>query len=106
MGQESLRKVFASKKDMAQAAAQPLVSGEQLDPPNYAEVWTEEASQLFHAAYLDDEERLHLPNAQGVVRHGRVSVGQLIPTFIHRCFAGMRQDRRVITSEESPDNRD
>lgn len=42
---------------MAQAAETPLVLVDPLGLPKYGEAWMEEASRVFHAGYLDYEER-------------------------------------------------
>lgn len=85
---------------MAHAASTPLVVGESLTPPKYGEVWTEEASRVFFAAYLDYEERLQLANDQGIVQHSKVSMGQLIPNYIHRCFEGFYKYQTAMSAEE------
>ncbi|MEP0580138.1 MAG: reverse transcriptase domain-containing protein [Marinobacter sp.] len=63
-------------------------------------MWTEQASRVFYAAYLDYEERLQLANAQGVVQHSKVSMGQLIPNYIHRCFEGFYKHQTTMTASE------
>ena len=73
----------------ADRVSTPLVMGEQVETVKYGDVWTEEASRKFFAAYIDYEERLRLANATGFVRHEKVSMGQLIPGYILRCFESM-----------------
>ena len=60
--------------------------GETLHPPKYGKEWNEVASRKFLGAYLDYEERLHIANQEGGVRHTQVPVGQLIPAYIRQCF--------------------
>ncbi|CAM9771515.1 unnamed protein product [Hapterophycus canaliculatus] len=80
--------------------ATPVVVGEQLNPPKYGDSWSEEASRIFFAAFLDYEERVKFANAEGVVRRQVMSVSQLIPIFIQRCFAQHFYGRREVTTEE------
>lgn len=93
-------KVFDIQNDMAQAPSTSLVLFEPLDPLVYSELGTDEASGNFYAASLDYEVRSYLGSAQGGVRHARVSIGQLISTYIYRCFEEMYDDRRAVTPEE------
>ena len=62
-------------------AATSVVMGEQLDPPNYGELWSEAASRVFFASYREYEQRVKFANAEGVVRRQLMSVSQLIPVY-------------------------
>ena len=81
-------------------AATPVVMGEQLDPPKYGELWSEAASRVFFASYREYEQRVKFANAEGVVRRQLMSVSQLIPVYVQRCFAQHYYQRKVLTAEE------
>ena len=81
-------------------AATPVVMGEQLDPPKYGELWSEAASRVFFASYREYEQRVKLANAEGLVRRQLMSVSQLIPVYVQRCFAKHYYQRKVLTAEE------
>lgn len=85
---------------MAQAAVRPLVLSEPINPQNYGEIWTQEASGNFFAAYLGYKERIVLGDSQGTVRHERASMGQLIPIYIRRCSEDMYKNRRPMNYME------
>ena len=81
-------------------AATPNVMGEQLDPPKYGELWSKAASRVFFASYREYGQRVKFPNDEGVVRRQLMSVSQLIPVYVQRCFAQHYYQRRVFTAEE------
>ncbi|CAN0205658.1 unnamed protein product, partial [Scytosiphon promiscuus] len=80
--------------------ATPVVIGEQLNPPRYGDSWSEEASRIFLAAFLEYEKRVTDANAEGVVRRQVMGVSQLIPLFVQRCFGQHFYGRREVTNEE------
>ena len=73
---------------------------EQLDPPKYRELWREAASRVFFASYREYDQRVKFANSEGVVRRQLMSVGQLIPVYVQRCFAQQYYQRKVLTAEE------
>ena len=77
-------------------AATPVVMGEQLDPPKYCELWSEAASRVFFASYRECEQRVKFANAEGVVRRQLMSVSQLIPMYVQRCFAQQPAGRSTV----------
>ena len=80
--------------------ATPVVIGEQLDPPRYGESWSEEASRIFLAAFLEYEQRVEFANADGVVRRQAMGAIQLIPLHVQRCFARHFYERQEMTADE------
>ena len=74
--------------------------GEKLDPPKYGELWSEAASRVFFASYREYEQRVKFANAEGVVRRQLMSVSQLIPVYVQRCFVQHYYQRKVLTAEE------
>ena len=81
-------------------AATPVVMGEQLDPPQYGELWSEAASRVFFASYREYEQRVQFANAEGIVRRQLMGVSQLIPVYVQRCFAQHYYQRQILTAEE------
>ena len=74
--------------------------GEQLDAPKYRELWREAASWVFFASYREYDQCVKFANSEGVVRRQLMSVGQLIPVYVQRCFAQQYYQRKVLTAEE------
>ena len=80
--------------------ATPDAMGEQLDAPKYRELWREAASRVFFASYREYDQHVKFANSAGVVRRQLMSVGQLIPVYVQRCFAQQYYQRKVLTAEE------
>ena len=55
---------------------------------------------MFFASYREYEQRVKFANAEGVVRRQLMSVSQLIPVYVQRCFAQHYYQRKVLTAEE------
>ena len=55
---------------------------------------------MFFASYRKYEQRVKFTNAERVVRRQLMSVSQLIPVYVQRCFAQHYYQRKVLTAEE------
>ena len=77
----------------------PVVLREELRPPSYGTLYSEQASRSFYTKYSDYERRvLELANMGGAVMYPVVSMAQLVPTHLHHVFARVFHDKNAITS--------
>ena len=76
----------------------PIVLREELRPPSYGALYSEQAaSRSFYKKYSDYKRWFELANMGGAVTYPVVSMTQLVPTHLHRVFARKFHDKNTIT---------
>ena len=75
----------------------PIVLREELRPPSYGTLYSEQASRSFYTKYSNYKRRVELANMGGAVMYPVVSMAQLVPTHLHRVFARKFHDENTIT---------
>ena len=79
----------------------PTVLRNDLRPPSYGNLYSEQASRSFYTKYSEYKRRVELANMEDAVVYPAVSMAQLVPTHLHCVLARVRIKLEYVSNWKS-----